>query len=238
MKKAAVLLIAVLTVLFGGCTVYEISEATTSEPAGDGNTTVVVVATPETTENTTAQEQTSADEETSCEEQTTATQEATSSEQTTVREEKTTKEEKTTREEKTTKEERTTREVKTTAGVSDEVELNISMPEKNGTMKTDASPDNKYIRIVNKQKKIDKSLLLAVYSVPDSGQNYVFEFYTDGNTAADNIRRVYLIDAYGDITSIAAAENSERVNISPVENWFCMNVLIKEIIYPAVSGNK
>ncbi len=118
---------------------------------------------------------------------------------------------------------------------SGEVELSISMPEKNGTMMTDKDSDNKFIRIVNKEKGIDAGLLLAVYSVPESGQNYVFEFYDAEDFSAEKIRRVYLIDSFGDITSVAAAESSEKENISPVENWFCMNVLIKEIIYPAVT---
>lgn len=129
---------------------------------------------------------------------------------------------------------RTTESENTTA---EEIELNISMPEKNGTMVTDASADNKFIEIVNSEKKIDKSLLVAVYAVPESGQNYVFEFYNTKGRTADDIRRVYLIDKNGKITGVAATDSSERVGIGSMENWFSMNVLIKEVIYPAVKDN-
>lgn len=120
---------------------------------------------------------------------------------------------------------------------AEEIELNISMPEKNGTMVTDTSADNKFIEIVNSEKKIDKSLLVAVYAVPESGQNYVFEFYNAKGRSADDIRRVYLIDKNGKITGVAATDSSERVGIGSMENWFSMNVLIKEVIYPAVKDN-
>lgn len=122
----------------------------------------------------------------------------------------------------------------TTASPMTEVDLSISMPERNGTMETDTSPRNKYIMIVNKNRDIDTSLLAAVYSVPESGQNYVIEFYDDEGRDADDIRRVYLIDSDGKIVSVTAVSAKEKENLSSVENWFSMNVLIKEVIYPAI----
>lgn len=121
--------------------------------------------------------------------------------------------------------------------ISSELEEVISMPEKNGTMVTDSKASNKYIKIINKERKIDTSLLVAVYSVPESGQNYVFEFYNSEERTKDNIRRVYLINNKGKIESVAAADASEKENISSAENWFCMNVLIKEVIFPAVEND-
>ncbi len=122
----------------------------------------------------------------------------------------------------------------TTSQPMTEVELGITMPEKNGTMVVDTSASNKFIKIVEGKKHIDSGLLAAVFSVPDSGQNYVFEFYDESGRGVDDIRRVYLIDTKGEITGIAAVKASEKENISSVENWFCMNVLIKELVYPAV----
>lgn len=116
-----------------------------------------------------------------------------------------------------------------------DVDLSIEMPEKNGTMETDSSPDNRLIRIVCSERGIDAELLAAVYAVPESGQNYVFEFYTADKRTADSIRRVFLINEKGKITSVAAVKADEKENISSVENWFCMNVLIKEVIYPAIA---
>ena len=143
----------------------------------------------------------------------------------------------TTEEETTEASEEETTEVTGEVGTTQEayeVELSISMPEKNGTMVTDKSEDNKYIKIVTDKKDVDADLLLAVFAVPESGQNYVFEFY-DENMTAENIRRVYLIDADGRITSVAAVKANEKENLSSIENWFCMNVLIKEVVFPAIS---
>ena len=140
-------------------------------------------------------------------------------------------------EELSSDEESTSEEPSVSENTSGDIDLNISMPEKNGTMQTDTSPDNKYIKIVRQQKGISSDLLVAVFSVPESGQNYVFEFYSRDSREVDNIRRVYLIDSNGKITGIAASNNSEKSGISAVENWFSMNVLIKEIIYPAIKDS-
>ena len=223
MKKAAAL-ISVLNVLcLCGCTVTLPEITTAHEDGQEFQTTEIVI---EITE-----------EYTTFAEATTALQEETSgSVETTV--EETTVE---------TTAEMTTQEITTavpdttvaasTTQVTTEVDLSVSMPEKNGTMETDASADNKYIKIVCNKKKIDARLLYAVYAVPESGQNYVFEFYSADKFTADNIRRVYLIDSEGNISGVAAVKSTERENVSAVENWFCMNVLIKEIIFPAVSGD-
>jgi len=140
--------------------------------------------------------------------------------------------------ETTTEQESTTKEVPetTTASEASDITLNMSMPEANGTMEVDLSEDNKYIQIVVNKRGIDASLLVAVYSVPESGQNYVFEFSSEGaeNRTVDNLRRVYLIDSSGKISFVAAASSSEAENVSVVENWFNMNVLIKGMIFPAI----
>lgn len=118
---------------------------------------------------------------------------------------------------------------------SGEIDLSIVMPQQNGSMYTDSSADNKFIIIVNEDKGINKELLVAVYSLPDTGQNYVFEFYTVSGRTVNDLRRVYLIDENGKIVSVSAVNSSERVGIGSVENWFSMNVLIKEVIFPAIS---
>lgn len=114
------------------------------------------------------------------------------------------------------------------------VDLSIRMPEANGKMLVDKSYTNQFIRSVSSARGIDASLLVAVYSYPDSGQNYVFEFNNSVARAANDIRRVYLLDSSGNITSVAAAASGEKENLSSTENWFCMNVLIKGVIFPAI----
>lgn len=115
------------------------------------------------------------------------------------------------------------------------VSLDIELPDANGTMVVDTSPGNKFIAAVTGSGKTDASLLAAVYAVPESGQNYVFEFYDSAGRSKDDLRRVYLMDAAGNITSVAAAKASEKVNISSTENWFCFNVLIKGVIFDAIA---
>ena len=114
------------------------------------------------------------------------------------------------------------------------VDLSIDVPSANGKMEVDTSRGNKFTVIVSDERKIDAAYLVAVYSVPDSGQNYVFEFTSKTGRTEDDIRRVYLIDQNGKITGVAAKKASERENITAVENWFCINVLIKKLLFPAI----
>ena len=117
---------------------------------------------------------------------------------------------------------------------SGEVDLSIVLPDANGKMEVSTDPDNEFIAAVHRQRKIDPSLLAAVYAVPESGQNYVFEFNTATERTAESLRRVYLLQADGTILSVAASDSTEKENLSATENWFCMRVLIKNMIFPAV----
>jgi len=116
----------------------------------------------------------------------------------------------------------------------EEVDLSINMPDPNGEMQVSTDPENKYIKTVVSERKIDSSLLVAVFSVPESGQNYVFEFQSSGERSADGIRRVFFINSSGKIESVAASKSNEKENLSATENWFSMNVLIKRMIFPAI----
>ncbi len=115
-----------------------------------------------------------------------------------------------------------------------EVDLSITLPEANGKMEVSRDPANPFIRAVTASRGIDPDLLAAVYAVPESGQNYVFEFSSASARTAENLRRVYLLNADGAILSVAAANGAEKENLSATENWFCMNVLIKNMVFPAV----
>ncbi|MBQ7637598.1 MAG: hypothetical protein IJS90_01690 [Clostridia bacterium] len=115
-----------------------------------------------------------------------------------------------------------------------DVDLSIDMPEPNGTMQVSSDPSNKYISIVVSERRISADLLSAVYSVPESGQNYVFEFYSSGERTENSIRRVFFINSSGKIESVCAVKSNEKENISSTENWFSMNVIIKKMIFPAV----
>ncbi len=114
------------------------------------------------------------------------------------------------------------------------MDLSITLPEANGTMEVSRDPANPFIKAVTDSRGIDPALLAAVYAVPESGQNYVFEFGNASTRSAENLRRVYLLNAQGRILSVAAANGAEKENLSSTENWFCMNVLIKNMVFPAV----
>lgn len=117
---------------------------------------------------------------------------------------------------------------------ADTVTLPIELPAANGTMEVSVDPLNAFIRTVAESRGVDVSLLAAVYAVPQSGQNYVFEFSDAGERSASSLRRVYLLTDDLRIKSVAAANAAEREHISMTENWFCMNVLIKGVIFPSV----
>ena len=127
----------------------------------------------------------------------------------------------------------------TTRGMTD-ARLSITLPDANGTMVVTDSASNSYIKTVAAQRNIPASKLVACYAVPDSGQNYVLEFgdSTDMNHELvrdeTNLRRVYLLNEYGEITYVAASDEAECENVTAVENWFCMDVIIKKMIMPEI----
>lgn len=133
--------------------------------------------------------------------------------------------------------EETTAPIKPSAAAAPEAEtvtLPIELPAANGTMEVSTDPQNTFIHTVAAGRGIDASFLAAVYSVPLSGQNYVFEFIGAGDRSVQTLRRVYLLTDDLQIKSVAASSAAERERISLTENWFCMNVLIKGVIFPSV----
>ena len=97
----------------------------------------------------------------------------------------------------------------------------------------DSSPDNKFIQKIVDERNIDEKLCVSVFALPDEGLNYVLEF-SDLSFTFDDLRRVYLIDINGNLDSVAAKDSSERENVTAVENNICMNVLIKQGVFPCI----
>ena len=62
-------------------------------------------------------------------------------------------------------------------------------------------PENEFIKLIADKYDLDPASLVAIYSVPDSGTNYVLEFKGSGilgnkppyKKSADNLKKVYLI---------------------------------------------
>jgi hypothetical protein len=74
----------------------------------------------------------------------------------------------------------------------------VVIPDKNGENYLTDDPDNEFIKLIANTYKLDPASLVAIYSVPDSGTNYVLRFKKSliGNKyekSVDNLYYVYHI---------------------------------------------
>lgn len=74
----------------------------------------------------------------------------------------------------------------------------VVIPDKNGDNYLSDDPNNEFIKLVSSTFDVDEKALVAIYSVPDSGTNYVLQFKKSllGSTyekSPDNLYRVYHI---------------------------------------------
>ena len=107
---------------------------------------------------------------------------------------------------------------------------------KNGDNVLSDHHNNKYIKLVSEKYKVDKELLVAIYSEPDTGNNFVLEFSgkrdEDGNVikSPDTLTRVYSIDKNKNI-SVATGKTTGNIGVSYAEGTLCFN-MIKAIVMP------
>lgn len=107
---------------------------------------------------------------------------------------------------------------------------------KNGENILSDHHSNKYIKLVSEKYNVDKELLVAVYSEPDTGNNFVLEFSgkrdDDGNVikSPDTLTKVYLIDKNKKI-AVATGKTTGNVGVSYAEGTLCFN-MIKTIVMP------
>jgi hypothetical protein len=94
--------------------------------------------------------------------------------------------------------------------------------------------DNKYIKKVEKKYKVDSELLVAIYSDPDTGNNFVLQFNgkrdKDGNVikSPDTLEKVYHIDKKGNIKVTTGTEKGNE-GVSYAEGMMVFN-MIKAIV--------
>lgn len=72
----------------------------------------------------------------------------------------------------------------------------IVIPDKNGDNFLTDDPNNEFIKLIADTYKLDPASLVAIYSVPDSGTNYVLRFKKSGNKyekSVDGLSYVYHI---------------------------------------------
>lgn len=101
---------------------------------------------------------------------------------------------------------------------------------KNGDNLLSDHCENQFIKLVSAEYGVDPDLLVAIYSVPDTGNNFVLEFDgtkgSDGNyvKSPDTLKKVYQIDLERNI-KIATESGVGNVNVSYAEGILCFNMV-------------
>lgn len=94
--------------------------------------------------------------------------------------------------------------------------------------------ENKYIEQISASYGVDSDLLVAIYSEPDTGNNFVLEFNGDRDSSGniikspDTLAKVYQIDKNGGV-KIATGKESGNVGVSYAEGLFCVS-MIKTVV--------
>ncbi len=107
---------------------------------------------------------------------------------------------------------------------------------KNGNNQLSDHHNNKFIKLVSEKFNVDTELLVAIYSEPDTGNNFVLEFSgkrdEDGNVikSPDTLSKVYAIDKNKNI-AVATGKTTGNINVSYAEGTLCFN-MIKSIVMP------
>lgn len=107
---------------------------------------------------------------------------------------------------------------------------------KNGDNVLSDHHNNKYIKLVANKYDVDTERLVAIYSEPDTGNNFVLEFRNtkddNGNIvkSPDTLHKVYLIDKDKNI-SVATGTTTGNVGVSYAEGTLCF-YMIKSVVMP------
>ncbi len=99
--------------------------------------------------------------------------------------------------------------------------------------------ENEYIQLVEREYGVDTDLLVAIYSVPDSGTNFVLQFNGKTNSkdeiikSPDTLEKVYQIDLDKNI-KVATGTSQGNVGVSYPESVLCFNMVKKLVMeqYP------
>lgn len=107
---------------------------------------------------------------------------------------------------------------------------------KNGENQLSDHHDNKFIKLVAEKYGVDKELLVAIYSEPNTGNNFVLEFSgkrnDDGNVikSPETLVKVYSIDKKNNIC-VATGKTTGNVGVSYAEGMLCFS-MIKAVVMP------
>ncbi len=109
----------------------------------------------------------------------------------------------------------------------------------NGENKLSDNPDNEFIALVSEKHDVNPELLVAIYSVPDTGVNYVLEFAgsrdKNGNIikSPDTLSKLYYIDLDRNI-KVATRSGIGNVGVDAGEGLFTISLVQKLVMtqYP------
>lgn len=115
----------------------------------------------------------------------------------------------------------------------------VVIPNKNGDNYLSDDPNNEFIKLIASTYNIDTKALVAIYSVPDSGTNYVLQFKANGilnktyEKSPDNLYRVYHIGLAPDRTISYTSGNllTGNYNCEGAEGMLVFN-LVKTKVMP------
>lgn len=108
--------------------------------------------------------------------------------------------------------------------------------EKNGDNILSDDAENEFIALVSSRYGVDAEKLVAIYSVPDSGTNFVLQFNgekdADGKIvkSPDTLEKVYNIDKKRNV-KIATGKMLGNVGIGYAESALCVG-MVKEALMP------
>ena len=116
----------------------------------------------------------------------------------------------------------------------------VVIPDKNGENYLSDDPNNEFIDLIADTYNVDKNALVAIYSVPDSGTNYVLQFKAKGlvnktyEKSPDNLYRVYHIGLAPERTISYTSGLTGNYNCSAAEGVLVFNLVKTKVMqqYP------
>ncbi len=109
----------------------------------------------------------------------------------------------------------------------------FELPEKTGDNLISDDPDNEFIKLVSSKYSVKAEALVAIYAVPDQGNNFVLEFNKTSkgySRSPDNLKKIYQIDLDRNI-NIATKTGVGCVGCTAAES-ILMFSLVKKVIMP------
>ena len=120
----------------------------------------------------------------------------------------------------------------------------VIIPDKNGDNFLDDKATNEFIKLIANKYNLDPASLVAIYSVPDSGTNYVLQFGNTGTAlnkkyekSADNLVKVYHIGVAPEREisyTNGKLTGGEHYNCTASEGWMVFKLVKTEVMaqYP------